>query len=147
MNTKATGKRDHYPIVRRATGHVLLNGLGLGMVLGAVLQKEEVEQVTVIENSPDVIALVADHYRIDPRVSIILADAFIWTPPKGAFYDCVWHDIWPAICSDNLPEMIKLHRKYGRRCDWQGSWCRAECERRRDQWNKEKKRWGRYITL
>ena len=34
------------------------------------------------------------------------------------------HDIWDDICLDNLETMATLHRKYGRRCDWQGSWKR-----------------------
>jgi hypothetical protein len=34
----------------------------------------------------------------------------------------VWHDIWLDLCTDNLEGMGKLHRKYGRRTDWQGSW-------------------------
>ena len=61
------------------------------------------------------------------------ADALEYKPPRGEQYDVVWHDIWPNICTDNLPEMHKLHRKYGRRCNWQGSWCRAEHEYYRER--------------
>ena len=120
---------DHMPFIRRATGHVLINGLGLGMCLGAVLKKTEVTAVTVIEVDADVIALVGPHYTPDQRVRIIHCDAFNYAPPKGERYGAVWHDIWDSICGDNLPEMHRLHRKYGRRTDWQGSWCRDECER------------------
>lgn len=118
---------DHYEPVRRARGAVLINGLGLGMVLQAVLAKPDVTDVTVIEASPDVIALVAPHYT-DPRVTIMQADAIAYCPPAGKRYAVVWHDIWDDICADNLPEMHRLHRKYGRRCDWQGSWARDLCE-------------------
>lgn len=118
---------DHIEPVRRATGSVLINGLGLGMVLNAVL-KASITDVTVVEKSEDVIRLVAQHYTTDPRVTIVCADALEFQPPKGKRYDVVWHDIWDNICSDNLDEMITLHRKYGRRAAWQGSWCRAECE-------------------
>lgn len=123
--------RDHFEIIHRAKGHVLINGLGLGVVVQAVLNKTEVGHVTVIELVPDVIALVARHYleRFNGRLEIIEADAFTWKPPKGIKYDAVWHDIWNDICLDNLPEMHKLHRKYGKRCDWQGSWSRQELER------------------
>lgn len=120
---------DHYWFVQRAEGSILINGLGIGMCLKAVLAKAEVTDVTVIEVSSDVIRLVAPHYN-DPRLQIINADAYTWQPPKGKRYNAVWHDIWNDICSDNLPEMEKLHRKYGRRTDWQGSWCKAECKRR-----------------
>ena len=129
-NTRAE-IRDLVPFIRRAKqgGHILINGLGLGVALAAILESPEVLSVTVIEKSEDVIALVAKHYEKDDRVTVIHADAFLFKPPKGKRYNAVWHDIWDGICSDNLPEMAKLHRKYGRITDWQRSWGRAECRR------------------
>jgi hypothetical protein len=56
---------DHQPAIRAARGHVLINGLGLGYVLGAVLGKPDVERVTVVEIDEDVIALVG------PPVSVM----------------------------------------------------------------------------
>lgn len=128
---------DHWPILHNAHGQVLINGLGLGVVLKMILNKDKyvtydartVDAVTVIEKSEDVIKLVGPTYTVDPRVTIIHADAYDWKPPKGVRYNAVWHDIWNNITSDNLETMGKLHRKYGRRADWQGSWCRAECKR------------------
>lgn len=113
--------------------HILINGLGLGVTLQLVLDKPAIKHLTIIEKSEDVIALVAPHWkaRYGDRLTIIHADAFDWQPPKNKRYGVVWHDIWDNITSDNLPEMHKLHRKYGRRCDWQGSWCRWECEQAR----------------
>jgi hypothetical protein len=69
------------------------------------------------------------------RCEVVCSSALDYKPPKGVTYGAVWHDIWDAICVDNLDEMKKLHRKYGRRADWQGSWCRYECEaqERRDK--------------
>lgn len=128
MSDTPDEKRDHMWFAQRARGNVLINGLGLGMVLGAILRKLEVSSVTIIENSPDVIRLVAPSYR-DPRVTIIEADALEWRPAPGQRYDAVWHDIWDDICADNLPEMHKLHRRYGRRAAFQGSWARDLCER------------------
>lgn len=122
---------DHYQPIQRACGRVLINGLGLGVVLGAMLAKDCVTHVTVIEQSEDVIALVAPTFTTDGRVKIICADAYTWQPPRGIRYDVVWHDIWDTLCEDNLPEMAKLHRKYGRRCDWQGSWGKEFCKRMR----------------
>ena len=130
MSDTSAEMRDHYGAVINAKGHILLNGLGIGMLLKGCLKKPEVTKATVIEIAPDVIALVGPHYT-DPRVEIIRADAYAYQPPKGVRYGMVWHDIWSDICSDNLEGMKKLHRKYGRRADWQGSWCRYECERRR----------------
>ena len=122
---------DHYYFIHKAMcgGHVLINGLGLGVALKAILESDKVESVTVIEKSKDVIALVGDHYSGDKRVNIVNADAFTFKPPKGQRYSAVWHDIWDDICGSNLPEMTKLHRKYGRRTDWQDSWCKDLCRR------------------
>lgn len=127
MSDTPTEAWDHYKFVCQAKGHVLINGLGLGFVLRAILNKPEVEHVTVIEISPNVIDLVAPYYSPnyeDSRVTIIQADALEWRPPKNVRFGAVWHDIWPSICSDNLPDMHKLHRRYGRKADWQGSWSR-----------------------
>lgn len=79
-----------------------------------------VQSITVVELSTDVITLVAPH--LDPRIKVVHGDAYTWQPPKGIRYSVVWHDIWPTLSSENLEGMTKLHRKYGRRCDWQGSW-------------------------
>ena len=117
---------------KQAGGNILINGLGLGVCLKAILESEKVEHITVIEKSPDVISLVGPTFENDDRVTIVCGDAFEYKPPKGMRYSAVWHDIWDDICVDNLPEMTKLHRKYGRRTDWQGSWCKELCKRYRD---------------
>jgi len=121
--------REFFWEVEDRGGNILLNGLGLGVVLFKILKNKSVDSVTVIEISTDVIKLVAPSFAHDNRVNIIHADAFDWKPPKGVRYNAAWHDIWDNICATNLPEMIKLHRKYGRRCDWQGSWCKELCKR------------------
>lgn len=110
-------------------GDILINGLGLGVALSAVLESPDIKTVTVVEKSPDVINLVASSFAHDHRVTIINADAFDWQSPKAAFYAAAWHDIWDDICGDNLPEMAKLHRKYARKAEWQGSWCKDLCKR------------------
>jgi len=120
----------------RRGGHCLVNGMGLGLVVTGLLLEEAVERVTVIELSPDVITLVAPYMRdrFGDRLEIIEADAFAWRAPRGSRWTVAWHDVWDTICADNLEEMAKLHRKYGRRADWQGSWCKAECLRARERW-------------
>ena len=121
--------RDFSYFVSVAYGSVLINGLGLGVVVKALLNKPDITKVKVVEKSADVITLVADTYLKDPRVEIVQADCFEYKPPKGERYDAVWHDIWDEICADNLPEMQRLHRKYRKRTGFQGSWCRLQCER------------------
>lgn len=118
--------------IRAAKGRVLINGLGLGMVLAAILKKPNVEHVTVVEKSPDVIKLVGPSFAQE-RVTIIEADALEWKPGKTDWFDVVWHDIWDYITADNLEDMHKLHRRYARKTKWQDSWARSLCERARSQ--------------
>jgi hypothetical protein len=127
--------RDQWEILH-ASGDVLINGLGLGVVARGCLLNPKVTSVTVVELSRDVIMLVEPWLKeiakkANTPLTIIQADALTWQPPKGKRWGMVWHDIWDNICGDNLDDMHRLHRKYGRRCDRQGSWCRAQVERHR----------------
>lgn len=112
-----------------ATGHVLITGLGLGLIAASVAQKESVETVIVIEKSYDVIELVAKHYDYDNLI-VVWADAFTFNPrkegylDKGQKYDWVFHDIWPDINPDNYGEMKFLHRRYAHWAKNQISWSR-----------------------
>lgn len=127
MSDTPSEQSDHSYAVHQAKGSVLIMGLGIGMVVAACLKKPEVTDITVIELNPDVITLVGTHLK-DARLTIIQADAMTWKPPKGKHYGMVWHDIWPDICSDNLKQMATLTRRYARKADWQGCWCKAECK-------------------
>lgn len=121
--------RDHATFIRLAHGRVLIHGLGLGMCLKKILEYDDVDHVDVVELSEDVIKLVGPTYESD-RVHIHHGDAMTFRFPPGTRWDVIWHDIWSTLCTDNLHEMHKLHRRYGRRCDhWQGSWGREYLER------------------
>jgi hypothetical protein len=127
--------RDHLEFIHNAEGNVLINGLGLGMVTRACLQKEEVQSVTVVEISGDVIKLVGPWITkiaqdLGKALTIVHADALTWKSPKGQRYNAIWHDIWDNICGDNLATMHRLHRRYGKFCDWQASWARHLIEKR-----------------
>ena len=116
--------RTQLPFIRAAKGKVHINGLGLGVVLLGVLIKPEVESVTVVEYSEDVLNLVAPSFAQFPNLTIIHDDALTYKPPARIKYGAVWHDIWNGVCADNLNDMKLLHRRWGRKTDWQGSWSR-----------------------
>jgi hypothetical protein len=118
----------------RPGARVLIHGLGLGMVVQYALRAENVSHVDVVELDERVIALAGPHYEamaavLGTELNILHGDAHerIWAP--GTRWDVVWHDIWPSYSEDNLPEMARLHRSFGHRCGWQGSWGRKQCER------------------
>lgn len=103
--------RDVAYFIHFATGDVLISGLGLGMVVKALLLKPDVTSITVLELEADVIALVAPSYP-DPRVRIIHADCRTWKPDRK--FDWAWHDIWGDVSEDDLPEMATICRRYAR---------------------------------
>lgn len=122
MTDTPAESHEHARLLRVANGRILLNGLGLGFCLAAILRKPTVDTVTVIEKCTDVIALVAPHIA-DERVTVINADALEWRPAKGERFDVVWHDIWTNVMnSDDKPTATKLRRAYGPRCGWQSCW-------------------------
>lgn len=122
MSDTPAESHEHGVLYRRASGNVLMNGLGLGFGLAAILRKPDVAAVTVIEKSPDVVALIAPHIK-DDRVTIINADALEWRPAKGTRFNVVWHDIWDTVINgDDKAEVSKLRRAYGSRCDFQWCW-------------------------
>lgn len=130
MSNTPTEIKDFSYFISIARGNILINGLGLGVILVTLLKKEDITSITIIEKSSDVIKLISPHFK-DNRLTIINDDAFDWNPPRGTKYDYVWHDIWNNICSDNLKEMTKLHRKYSHKTKWQDSWCKAECRKQK----------------
>lgn len=115
---------DHLEFIRKASGKVLVGGLGLGMVIKYLLEKESITKVTVIEQSQDVIKLVACAYTNDPRVEIVNANIFEYKPSE--LYDCAWFDIWDDISGEEYPEMKTLHRKFGHFVGWSDSWLRNQ---------------------
>lgn len=158
--------RDHLSFIKQAQGHVLIHGLGLGMCAAAALHKPEVRHVTVVEAAEEVIELVgrplaayaanvAAHSTRDnwypehmapiqqERLTVVHGDALTWKPPKGSQWDVVWHDIWDYLCADNLEDMKRLHRRFGRRTRlWQGSWGRELCEYEMQRIRRQEKTWS-----
>lgn len=58
-----------------AKGNILISGLGLGILVSKLLQKQEIKSILVIEKNINVIKLVAKYFN-DNRLKIIHADIF-----------------------------------------------------------------------
>lgn len=117
--------RDHTRFMHRATGRILIAGLGLGMVMQGVARKPDVTHVTVIEKSIDVINLVEAHYKAKDfgfKLDIICHDIFDYKPARGVAFDYGWFDIWDDLCTDNLNEMTTLARRFLRSVKDKGYW-------------------------
>lgn len=121
---------------------VLIHGLGLGCALKGVLSCEAIARVDVVEIDPDVLDLVATQFA-EPRIVFHHGDAFTKEWDRGARWSFIWHDVWDTLTTSNLSDeehahpgtYAKLHRKFGRRCRWQGSWGHdfLKAQQRRDR--------------
>ena len=94
--------------IERAHGRVVTFGLGLGYYTYMVSEKDEVESVTVVEKSRDVIALfrqyILPQFSHPEKVRIVEADAFEYAersmPAEG--FDVAFVDTW-RDASDGAP--------------------------------------------
>lgn len=84
--------RNYLPFLEEAQGDVLLTGLGLGCLVHGLLARPAVRSVTVLEWDDDVLALAGPAVR-HPRVRLLRADAFTWTPPPGVVFDSAMLDL------------------------------------------------------
>lgn len=91
-----------------AHGKVVTFGLGLGYYAYMVSEKPEVESVTVIEKSPDVIRLFEEHilpqFPNKDKVRIVRADAFEYAEKDmpSEHFDLAFVDTW-RDASDGAP--------------------------------------------
>lgn len=135
--------QGHDEVIQNATGRVLITGLGLGVVVSALLAKPEVEHITVVEIDRDVIGLTGHYYSNHPKVTLVNDDALEfartyksntgWVSPDRRF-DFAWHDIWTHISYRNLDDSLAEHGiSYDKMFDAytliakrQGAWAWAE---------------------
>ncbi len=125
--------RANLPAIWKAKGRCLVGGLGLGVVVNAMLGKEEVTHVTVVEIDREIIEVVGEwlyEKHGSDRLTIVCADLLKWKPPKGRYiYDCAWFDIWPTITADNVSDMTLLNRRYAQKAKHKGSWQETPCRK------------------
>ena len=101
--------------IERAHGRVVTFGLGLGYYAYMVSEKENVESITVVEKSSDVIALFKEYvlpqFSHPEKVVIVNADAFEYakhTMPNEGF-DVAFVDTW-RDASDGAPMYERMKR-------------------------------------
>lgn len=110
--------------IKKATGRVLIAGLGIGLIINNILRNDSITEIVVIEKHQDVIDLVSPKFN-DSRLKIICADIFEWEPSKGEKFDTIYFDVWPQITTDNLTEITILHDRFKHfkaKNGWMNSW-------------------------
>lgn len=96
-------------IIEKANGDVLIAGLGIGMILTLLEEKDEVNSITVLEKNRTVIDLVAPWFN-NLKIDVVHADVFTWQPTQN--FDTIYFDIWPDISDLHYEETKTLHKKY-----------------------------------
>ena len=122
-------------IIDKANGKVLLAGLGIGLIILPIQEKNNVKSVIIIEKHKEVIDLVADQLPLNKKIRIIHADIFEWLPEEREKFDTIYFDIWSGICSDNYEETKALHKRFRKYLNYKNpdrymnSWRREDFER------------------
>ena len=130
MSDTQMERRSNIQVVYKARGRVLIGGLGLGMILKPILDKELVESVTVIEISREVIELVHPHLEHE-KLKVVQGNVF--DPPVNGKFDVIWMDIYPVISGSLVPyaeELEEIYRPMLSRWGWYGLWMEDEIRRR-----------------
>lgn len=116
-----------------AEGDVLVGGLGLGLIIRPILAKAEVNTVTVIERSADVISLIEPTLP-SPKLNIIHADVRSWELPKKRCFNVIYLDTWRDVPNSDQRDDIKglraRYRKTLRGGGWIAAWCESSYARR-----------------
>lgn len=118
--------------IEYAKGDVLIGGLGIGMIIIAIVNKPEVKSITVIESNKKVAEKIGEllEPHFNKKVTIIHADVYEWQPEQN--YDTIYMDVWPSICGDNWSDMVLLGRDYRPYLNdggWFGCWREDDCKR------------------
>lgn len=129
-------RQSNYLFIEKAHGHVLVAGLGIGMVVHALLEKKSVTSILVVEKYQDVIDLVSPQFAEaleEGRLTILCEDIEKFIPDDSWTWNTIYFDIWPDISVGNLPQMTRLHNQFRYFLEpegWMDSWMRKEIEAR-----------------
>ena len=98
---------EHQWLMPRMSGHVLIAGLGIGMIHIPLLASSDVTSVTIVEKEQDVIDLVWPYCAQDSRFTLVKDDIYTWDPDSTdglptTNWDVGWFDTWLTTdCDDD----------------------------------------------
>lgn len=114
MSNTDMEKRTNSSFVINAHGNVLIGGLGIGLIVLAIQDKEDVKKITVVEKNAEVIELVGNQLPLNSKVDIVHDDVFEYKPLFK--YNTIYMDIWNYINSDiynqQMKPLISRYRRY-----------------------------------
>ena len=124
MSDTPMERNTNEAFIQKANGDVIIFGLGLGLVILPLLNKQEVTSILVVELYQDLIDIVEPilkKYDLQDKLTIVQGDCFDFhnRMPKERKFDCVYGDIWISISSDNYEEMKILTKNWKNRINRQ----------------------------
>lgn len=119
------------PCAKKAKGKVLTFGLGIGFYVYMALLNDDVESVTIVERSPEVIQLfntvLRPQFPQNKEVVIIHGDAFdYFNEDTLNQYDSVFVDIWQSN-EDGLEMIERLLEQYNPPFEQVDFWIESSC--------------------
>lgn len=119
------------PYAKKAKGKVLTFGLGIGFYVYMALLNDDVESVTIVERSPEVIQLfntvLRPQFPQSKEIKIIQGDAFdYFNEDTLNQYDSVFVDIWQSN-EDGLEMIERLLEQYNPPFDQVDFWIESSC--------------------
>ena len=100
----------HIKAINNARGNILVAGLGLGMYLYNIKDKKNIESITVVEYSDEVIQMVGKYFKEYDKIKIIKDNIFDYIP--NIKYDFAFFDIWSDISEENRKDFQILKEKF-----------------------------------
>ena len=118
---------EHDWLASRMSGHVLLAGLGIGMIHIPLLASSDVTSVTIVEKEQDVIDLVWDHCAKDNRFTLVCDDIHTWDPDASdglptTTWDVGWFDTWLTTDEPLESYISRITDKYDSYVSEIGGW-------------------------
>lgn len=119
------------PNAKKAKGKVLTFGLGIGFYVYMALLNDDVESVTIVERSPEVIQLfntvLRPQFPQSKEIKIIQGDAFdYFNEDTLNRYDSVFVDIWQSN-EDGLEMIERLLEQYLPPFEQVDFWIESSC--------------------
>ena len=86
-------------------GHVLVGGLGLGILLRFLAEKDDITCISVIEKNQAVIDMITD---LPPLTTVIRDDFNEFIKGDLSMFDCALVDIWHDYTKEEMRQMKQL---------------------------------------
>jgi len=109
------------PGIRRATGHVLIAGLGMGWMTQKILEKSDVTRITQVELCSEVVQFFGKPLQAMHPGKIHFLEGDIWKilPELDLQdYDSIIFDIWPEYGSAHMDRQFQALKKANRHKVW-----------------------------